>query len=70
MSKDTSLPKKKAKQPGFLINEVYRKYIYLFMCFNHAGFSVMGFFHAGFVLADNSTRDSPHLELVLGRHQW
>lgn len=44
MSKDTFLPKKKGKQPGFLITEVYRKYIYLFMCFNHADFSVIFFF--------------------------
>lgn len=70
MSKDTYLPRKKAKQTGFLITEVYMKYVYLFMCFNGAGFSVMGFLHAGFVLADNSTRDLPCLESVLGRHRW
>lgn len=50
MRKDTSLPKKKAKQPGFLITEVYRRHISLFIRFNHADFSVMGFFHVGFLL--------------------
>lgn len=30
----------------------------------------MGFLLAGFVLTDNSTRDLPRLESVLGRHQW
>lgn len=40
------------------------------MCFNHAGFSVMEIFHAGFVLADNSTKNLVRLESVLRGHQW
>lgn len=45
-----------------MVIEVYLKYIYLFMYFNQVGFSATGFLHAGFVLANNSTRDLLHLE--------
>lgn len=54
--------KERQNSEAYVVIEVYLKYIYLFMYFNQVGFSATGFLHAGFVLANNSTRDLLHLE--------